>query len=129
VGAVLLLAAAFLVSGCLSRSDRPFVPQDVRRDLTAERTLSRLEQSINANDARGVCALYARPARRCVPIWRRRVSVFSTPVRFTMRRLIFGCAGDARLVFVERSPAGTRVRTLSLVSVQPRVYTELITFR
>src|SRR3954447_17149583 len=48
------------------------------------------------------------------------------PFEFTMRRLILGCAGDARLVFVETSAAGRRVRTLSLVSVEPRVYTELI---
>lgn len=122
----MLIGSTFSITGCLGRSDRPFVPQSVERNAGAEVTLSKLQKRINAKDPRGVCALYAYPSRRCVAIWRQRISVFPTPVRLTMRRLIFGCAGDARLLFVQSSRKGVRPRMLSLVSVKPRVYTAII---
>jgi hypothetical protein len=40
--------------------------------------------------------------------------------------MIFGCAGDARLIFTESSPRDERSRMVSLVSAAPGVYTLLI---
>jgi hypothetical protein len=86
------------------------------KNRAAEQTLRKLQQRINAHDALGVCALYRSPSRRCVAIWQHRIDQFHTPVRFSMKRLILGCAGDARLVFAERSRRSLLMRTLSLVN-------------
>jgi hypothetical protein len=124
VGATVAVAAA----GCLGTTRDPFVPSSVPRDSHAEETLARLRERINSKDPRGICELYASPSGRCVATWRRRIAAFATPVHFSMRRLIFGCAGDARLLFVESSRNVHRLRTLTLISSQPGVYTLIIDF-
>ena len=119
---------AALAAGCLGRSPHAFVPKSVVHDRWAERTLAELQNRINAHDARGICALYASPSSRCTGIWRSRLDAFPTPIRFSIRRMSFGCAGDARLIFTESSARGERSRMLSLVSAAPGVYTLLIDF-
>jgi len=126
VGPLLAIAGVFAAAGCLGRAESRFVPQRVSRDPYAKRTLAQLQHRINHKDARGVCALYLAPSSRCVAIWRNRIRQFPTPVRFSMRRLIFGCAGDARLLFAETSRRGRQLRMLSLASAAPNVYTLII---
>jgi hypothetical protein len=99
-----------------------FVPPTQTENLRVERTLMELGLRINAKDPQGVCALYLFPSTHCYPIWKRRIRRFRTPVMLSLRKVTFGCAGDARVTYVERSRNGPRVRTLTVVNYEPGYY-------
>src|SRR3954447_887585 len=111
-----LTSAGLLMTSCFW-SEKRFVPQSQKVYVPAQRTLARLQARINAGDAEGICALYTPNAVsvRCPSVWRVRLRGLRTPVKLSMRKITWGCDGDGRVIYVERSPAGRRLRTLSVV--------------
>lgn len=113
----LAAAVALPLLGACSYSRTEYEPETITADPDIERVLVQLEDAINRKDARGVCALYADPARRCAAIWERRLQTRRVPVELSLDRITGGCAGDARVSFHERTSLGARRRTLTVVTL------------
>jgi hypothetical protein len=115
--AALAATLALLVLSACSRFRTEYEPETVTADPDIERLLVRLQHAINERDARGVCALYAYPAERCEAIWRERLRTWIVPVELSLEKITGGCAGDARVSFLEESSRGQRLQTLTVVTL------------
>jgi hypothetical protein len=126
VFATFVLAVGLSMTSCVSSKER-FTPPTRTVDHPVQQTLARLEARINAGDAEGICALYASPSARCPSVWRMRLRASPTPVTLSLRKMTIGCAGDARVTYLEVSRADRRIKTLSVVSRdRPGRYSSLI---
>src|SRR5689334_18220419 len=94
--------------------NKRFTPPTQAASAPVQRTFNELEARINDGEAAAVCALYFWPSHQCPSIWRARLANMRRPVRLSVLKMTLGCAGDARVTYVERSPAGRRLRTLSV---------------
>lgn len=115
--AALATTLALLALSACAYSRPEYEPETFTTDPNADRVLLRLEHAINVKDARGVCALYAYPAQRCTSIWDKRLRTWSVPTELSLHKITNGCAGDARVGFLERTSLGQRLRTLTVVTL------------
>jgi hypothetical protein len=110
------IVIALTASAC-SYSRTEYTPETSSSDAWSERLLTDLARAINSKDAPAICALYAGPSPRCESVWERRLRVLPPPVTLTFRALTGGCAGDARVSYIEKTRVGTHTRTLTVVTV------------
>jgi hypothetical protein len=117
------MTLALLALGACSYPPRTeYEPETVTADPNIERLLVQLEQGINEKDPFVVCALYADPAPRCGAVWRERLRKWTVPVELSLDKITGGCAGDARVSFLEKTRLGQRLRTLTVITL-PKVPT------
>jgi hypothetical protein len=117
IHAALAPVVIVLIAGGCSYSRTEYTPDTSTSDVRSERLLVQLERAVNAKDAAAICALYADPTPSCESVWKRRLRVLPTPVTLTFRTITGGCAGDARVSYIEKTRVGRHARTLTVVTV------------
>jgi hypothetical protein len=117
-GALAMTLALLVLGACSDYPPRTeFEPGTVTSDPNVERLLAQLEQAINEKNPFGVCARYAAAAPRCDDIWRKRLRTWTVPVELSLDKITFGCAGDSRVSFLEKTRLGHRRRTLTVITL------------
>ena len=92
-----VIVAIVLLGALLGCSDRsPYTVPTAARDADVARSVAALEAAVNTRDAERVCARYVDPARDCERVWSERLASLELPVTLAVRRVAYGCAGDAR---------------------------------
>jgi hypothetical protein len=74
-------------------------------------------EAINEKNPFAVCARYAAAAPRCDDVWRERLRTWTVPVELSLDKITGGCAGDARVSFLEKTRLGERIRTLTVITL------------